>query len=314
MEGQVRARHARRPRFPQRRPRRRDRVETTGAPAAIRLTPDRVQLRADGEDLAAVTVAVVGRRGRIVPPAASPSPSPSAAPAASSASATESRLHEPDVFVGSSAARVRPIDGWRWKKIADPYADTIAEAAPGLNVSSGKRPTSAGKSGPLGSRERGLFRATFTVAAADLAAKGGRSRFGKIDGDGRVFVNGKRIRSRRSSRSFPLKSDKAQMEVPSPAAGKITQFVVKVGDKVSMGSVIAKLDAGGSAAAIPSDQEDEAEAKEEEDAAEAPETSPVAPREICRHGQPRAPRPGHCRFLGRIRRPRGSPAGPGTRP
>ncbi len=77
-----------------------------------------------------------------------------------------------------------------------------------------------------------------------------------------------------------LESDKATMDVPSPAAGKITQIVVKVGDKVSMGSLIAKLDAGGSAAPIPSDQEDEAEAKEEEDAAEAPQTSPVAPGDL----------------------------------
>ena len=41
-----------------------------------------------------------------------------------------------------------------------------------------------------------------------------------------------------------LESDKATMDVPSPAAGKITQIVVKVGDKVSMGALIAKLDAG----------------------------------------------------------------------
>ncbi len=42
-----------------------------------------------------------------------------------------------------------------------------------------------------------------------------------------------------------LESDKATMDVPSPAAGKITEILVKVGDKVSMGSLIAKLDAGG---------------------------------------------------------------------
>ncbi len=77
-----------------------------------------------------------------------------------------------------------------------------------------------------------------------------------------------------------LESDKATMDVPSPAAGKITQIVAKVGDKVSMGSVIARLDAGGSAGPTSSDQEDEAEAKEEEDAAEAPETSPVAPSDL----------------------------------
>ena len=74
-----------------------------------------------------------------------------------------------------------------------------------------------------------------------------------------------------------LESDKASMDVPSPAAGKITEIVVKVGDKVSMGSLVGKLDAGGSAASVSSDQEDEADAKEEEDAAEAPDTSPVAP-------------------------------------
>jgi len=76
-----------------------------------------------------------------------------------------------------------------------------------------------------------------------------------------------------------LESDKATMDVPSPAAGKIAQMVAKVGDKVSMGSLIAKLDPGGPAAISP-EQEDEAEAKEEEDAAEAPETSPVAPRDL----------------------------------
>jgi len=76
-----------------------------------------------------------------------------------------------------------------------------------------------------------------------------------------------------------LESDKATMDVPSPAAGKITQVVAKVGDKVSMGALIAKLDAGPDAPVL-SDREDEAEAKEEEDAAEAPETSPVAPRDL----------------------------------
>ena len=77
-----------------------------------------------------------------------------------------------------------------------------------------------------------------------------------------------------------LESDKATMDVPSPAAGKITQIVVKVGDKVSMGALIAKLDASGPARPISSDQEDEAEVKEEEDAAKAPRTSPVAPRDL----------------------------------
>jgi len=42
-------------------------VETTGAPAAIRLVPDRKQIRADNEDVGIVEVAVVDRQGRVVP-------------------------------------------------------------------------------------------------------------------------------------------------------------------------------------------------------------------------------------------------------
>ncbi len=46
-----------------------------------------------------------------------------------------------------------------------------------------------------------------------------------------------------------LESDKATMEVPSPAAGVITELKVKLGDSVSEGAVIAMLEAEGAAAA-----------------------------------------------------------------
>jgi pyruvate dehydrogenase E2 component (dihydrolipoamide acetyltransferase) len=85
-----------------------------------------------------------------------------------------------------------------------------------------------------------------------------------------------------------LESDKASMDVPSPAAGKIAEIVVKVGDKVSMGSVVGKLESGGQGAQASSDQDDEADAKEEEDAAEAPDTSPVALSDL----PPRPPKAG----------------------
>ena len=44
-----------------------------------------------------------------------------------------------------------------------------------------------------------------------------------------------------------LESDKATMEVPAPSAGVVSSIVVKVGDKVSEGSVIILLEAGGAA-------------------------------------------------------------------
>jgi dihydrolipoamide dehydrogenase len=40
-----------------------------------------------------------------------------------------------------------------------------------------------------------------------------------------------------------LESDKASMEIPSPQAGVVKEMVVKLGDKVSQGSVILKLEA-----------------------------------------------------------------------
>jgi len=48
-----------------------------------------------------------------------------------------------------------------------------------------------------------------------------------------------------------LESDKATMDVPSPAAGTIRELKVKLGDKVSEGSVILILEAAASAAAAP---------------------------------------------------------------
>src|SRR5438552_2604101 len=39
-----------------------------------------------------------------------------------------------------------------------------------------------------------------------------------------------------------LESDKATLDVPSPAAGTVQEVSVKIGDKVSQGTLIAKLD------------------------------------------------------------------------
>jgi dihydrolipoamide dehydrogenase len=48
-----------------------------------------------------------------------------------------------------------------------------------------------------------------------------------------------------------LESDKATMEIPSPAAGKVAQLKVKVGDKVSKGSLILTLEGEAAKAEAP---------------------------------------------------------------
>src|SRR3954471_3492551 len=66
-----------------------------------------------------------------------------------------------------------------------------------------------------------------------------------------------------------LESDKATMDVPAPAAGKVSELKVSVGDKVSEGTVILVMDSADGAAP----------AEEEKPAEEAPaESEPPAPK------------------------------------
>src|SRR5438132_6734300 len=48
-----------------------------------------------------------------------------------------------------------------------------------------------------------------------------------------------------------LESDKATLDVPSPAAGTVKEVRVKVGDKVSQGTPIVTLDAAEAPKAVP---------------------------------------------------------------
>ena len=41
-----------------------------------------------------------------------------------------------------------------------------------------------------------------------------------------------------------MESDKSSVEVPSPFEGKISELKVKIGDRVSQGSILATLEGG----------------------------------------------------------------------
>ncbi len=72
-----------------------------------------------------------------------------------------------------------------------------------------------------------------------------------------------------------LESDKATMDVPSPVAGKVVEILAKVGDKLSMGKLIARVETGeaGAQAATPAKAEPAAAPAKEKSAA-APLTAP----------------------------------------
>ncbi|WP_133648331.1 dihydrolipoyllysine-residue acetyltransferase [Paraburkholderia flava] len=75
-----------------------------------------------------------------------------------------------------------------------------------------------------------------------------------------------------------LESDKATMDVPSPAAGVVKEIKVKVGDAVSEGSVIVLLEGEGAAAApAPAPKQEAAPAQKSADAPQAAVPAPSAP-------------------------------------
>jgi pyruvate dehydrogenase E2 component (dihydrolipoamide acetyltransferase) len=81
-----------------------------------------------------------------------------------------------------------------------------------------------------------------------------------------------------------LESDKATMEVPAPFAGVVRSIKVKLGDSVSMGSVVAEIEPADGAAAAPAAEAPKA-------AAPAPVAAAPAPAPAAEAPKPAAPAP-----------------------
>ncbi len=88
-----------------------------------------------------------------------------------------------------------------------------------------------------------------------------------------------------------LESDKATMEVPSPAAGKVKALLLKVGDKVAQGSPILVLEAAGGAPASPAAPAPAAPAAAPKAEAPAPASSRPPPVAIESAAEPAGARP-----------------------
>ena len=82
-----------------------------------------------------------------------------------------------------------------------------------------------------------------------------------------------------------LETDKVAVEVPAPVAGIMGQHLAKVGDNVSVGAVIATIEAGSSAAATPAAAASPAPAASAAaPAGEAATLSPAVRRAVLEHG------------------------------
>jgi beta-galactosidase len=169
--------------------------ETTGAPAAVRLAPDRATLKADGEDVSVFTVAVTDAQGRVMPVATNLMHFELSGPGKILGVGNgDPSCHEPDVFLSQPTTRAVPLnDGWRWKKLPDIYDTNRAEFKMDFDDSTWETANPQSNSGPLGEQEQAVFRAKIQVSEPDLAAQAVELRCGMIDEDGWVYVNGKPI-------------------------------------------------------------------------------------------------------------------------
>jgi beta-galactosidase len=179
-------------------------VETTGSPAAIRLTPERPVISADGEDLSIITVSVTDAHGRTVPVASDKIGFEISGPGKIIGVGNgDPSCHEPDQFIAKLPFHTQPVEGWRWRTIADPYQTGLPEQGETFDDSDWPQTDVRADSGPLSGIAKAAFRAQVIVTAEDLAAPAVELNFGMIDEEGFVYVNGQRVGESKDWRAAP---------------------------------------------------------------------------------------------------------------
>jgi beta-galactosidase len=170
------------------------RVETTGAPAAVLLGPDRAVIDANGEDVSVVTVSIADAKGLLVPVAGNEVQFELDGPGRILGVGNgDPSCHEPDTFVAVAPFRTVPIDGWRVRKVADSARPDMPEEGVQFDDSAWDATDVRGEGGPLATGDRAIFRARFTVDARDLDTPVVELWFGRISGGVSVYVNGRRV-------------------------------------------------------------------------------------------------------------------------
>jgi beta-galactosidase len=166
-----------------------DTVETTGAPARIKLLPDRASINADGQDISIITVAVMDASGRIVPTAGNLIGFDLGGPGKIIGVGNgDPSCHEPDVYVAAQPSHTVALSDWRMKLVNG--TDHRPEMAETFDDSQWEKADVGSESGPLTPGQSAIYRAEFESGADMQASASAAVSFGKIDDDGWVYVNG----------------------------------------------------------------------------------------------------------------------------
>jgi beta-galactosidase len=166
-------------------------VETTGEPTAVTLTPDRNTINADGEDLSIFTVSVTDAQGRIVP--VSTNLIHFALDGAGKILGVgngDPSCHEPDTYITPPGVRPllindhwfsKPVDHADDRNLADVQLETDNAAWHAVNV--------AKDDGELQPHHSAVYLVKVNLSAADLAAPAIDLQIGQIDDNGWVYIN-----------------------------------------------------------------------------------------------------------------------------
>jgi beta-galactosidase len=173
-------------------------VETTGEPAAVQLTPDRATINADGEDVSVITVSVTDAQGRIVPVAGNKiSFALEGSGKILGVGNGDPSCHEPDTFIVQSPMKTIPFNDWRWKLVnykASEFASAkTPEYAADFDDSAWDKASSENENPQLSQGQSAIFRQHVKLTAHDLASADSRIYFGRIDDFGWIFVNGEPV-------------------------------------------------------------------------------------------------------------------------
>jgi beta-galactosidase len=166
-----------------------DKVETTGAPAAIKLTADRTSIHAGDEDLSVITMAVTDDRGRVVPVAGNLIDLDLAGPGRILGVGNgDPSCHEPDTFIPAQKSHKIALNEWRMKRV--PNTRRRPEVRESFDDSQWDKADVQTDSGPLAPGESAVFRTRFAATPQELATESIAISFGMIDDEGWVYVNG----------------------------------------------------------------------------------------------------------------------------
>jgi beta-galactosidase len=167
-------------------------VQTTGAPAALKLMPDRASLTAGDEDVSIIKVAVTDANGRIMPLASNMIDFELSGPGRILGVGNgDPSCHEPDTYVAHRDGHRVALDDWRMKRV--PTTKNRDEVRENFDDSSWEKANVQSGEGPLHPEEAAVFRTHFQATPDQMAGEIVELNFGMIDDEGWVYVNGHKV-------------------------------------------------------------------------------------------------------------------------